>query len=152
MPINHCYKWALSLPQLFLFTLLLSGCGDIAIYDKHDHNLHGKKIKFNVEMVYVPIEELTEKTPNEMKKFEYSLIQKSYALKIHHIATTNYKSINTDMEFTVLKSYLNKVFSPIGDDIRMVVLKDENEIISVISISFLKKSNLDQSFYIEYVL
>jgi len=137
---------------LICLTLVLSGCGDVAIYDKHDPKLHGRKITFDVEMVYVPIDELNVKIHNEKKNFKYSLTEKTHALKIHTIAKTDYKNIKTDMEFTILKSYLNKVFTLVGDDLRMMVLKDENDIISVLSISYLKMTDLDRSVYIEYLL
>lgn len=142
----------LSLISLIYLALGISACGDYAIYDKHDSNLHGQRIKFNVEMVYVPINELVGKVPDEKKKYKYLLIQKSYALKIYTIAETNYETIKQDMEFTIIKTYLSKVVGFVGDDVRMMVLKDENGIISVISISFLKKTNLDRSAYARYLL
>lgn len=137
---------------IICLTLLITSCGDIAIYDKHDPKLHGQKIQFNVEMVYVPIDELTVIINKEKKNYEYSLTEKSYAQNIHTLAKTNFKSIKNDMEFTILKSYLIKVFAPTGDDIRMVVLKDENNIVSILSVSYLKRTNLNKSVYSEYLL
>ena len=56
--------------------MVLSSCDDVAIYDKHDSKLHGQKIEFNVEMVYVPIAQVMEIIHRERRKFKYVLSEK----------------------------------------------------------------------------
>ena len=122
---------------LITFFLILSISGSYTDYEDHIPQLHGKEITFNQKMSYIKVIEDDAWFDNERKKYDFILMTKSGLenSRIYDSYKEKALEIDSNMKFTVLRSYWDRSFGILNfdsGDFYFVVLKDENKITSTL--------------------